>query len=226
MNALKPKPPFQVLIMSEESRLGARSAQTAYALDGRGWAPSAIREMLRRELYRGRMVWNETRRVDRKGTWAKQRRPESERFTVDVPALRIIDDAQWKAAHDRLTRSRATYLRTAGGRLWGRPESGIESKYLLTGFVECASCGGGFHVLKRRNLQGLRTYYVCTFHRNRGDQVCANGMLAPMETADATVIEKLQADVLSAPVVMAVVANATRAHRGEARGGAGGAGRD
>ena len=32
MNALKPKSPFQVLIMSEESRLGREQIQTAYAL--------------------------------------------------------------------------------------------------------------------------------------------------------------------------------------------------
>ena len=31
MNALKPKPPFQVLIMSEESRLGREAIETAYA---------------------------------------------------------------------------------------------------------------------------------------------------------------------------------------------------
>src|SRR5262245_38700184 len=32
MNALKPKPPFQVLIMSEESRLGREQIETAYVL--------------------------------------------------------------------------------------------------------------------------------------------------------------------------------------------------
>ena len=32
MNALKPKPPFQMLIMSEESRLGREQIETAYAL--------------------------------------------------------------------------------------------------------------------------------------------------------------------------------------------------
>jgi len=32
MNALKPKPSFQVLIMSEESRLGREAIQTSYAL--------------------------------------------------------------------------------------------------------------------------------------------------------------------------------------------------
>ena len=32
MNALKPRPPFQVLVMSEESRLGREAIATAYAL--------------------------------------------------------------------------------------------------------------------------------------------------------------------------------------------------
>ena len=32
MNALKPRPPFQILIMSEESRLGREAIKTAYAL--------------------------------------------------------------------------------------------------------------------------------------------------------------------------------------------------
>src|SRR5216683_6374623 len=32
MNALKPRPPFQVLIMSEESRLGREAIETSYAL--------------------------------------------------------------------------------------------------------------------------------------------------------------------------------------------------
>lgn len=32
MTALKPKPPFQALIMSEESRLGREQIETSYAL--------------------------------------------------------------------------------------------------------------------------------------------------------------------------------------------------
>src|SRR6476660_2861254 len=32
MNALKPRPSFQVLVMSEESRLGREAIETAYAL--------------------------------------------------------------------------------------------------------------------------------------------------------------------------------------------------
>jgi DNA invertase Pin-like site-specific DNA recombinase len=41
MNALKPRAPFQVLVMSEESRLGREAIETAYALqaDGAGGRP-------------------------------------------------------------------------------------------------------------------------------------------------------------------------------------------
>ena len=34
MNALRPTPPFQVLIMSEEARLGREAIETAYAVKG------------------------------------------------------------------------------------------------------------------------------------------------------------------------------------------------
>jgi site-specific DNA recombinase len=57
-----------------------------------GWAPSAIRDMLRRDLYRGRIVWNKTQRVDRKGTRTKKRRPAAEWLQLDAPELRIVDD--------------------------------------------------------------------------------------------------------------------------------------
>jgi DNA invertase Pin-like site-specific DNA recombinase len=32
LNALSPRPPFQIIIMSEESRLGRESIETAYTL--------------------------------------------------------------------------------------------------------------------------------------------------------------------------------------------------
>ena len=45
MNALRPKPPFQVLVMSEESRLGRESIATAYALK------QLVTSGVRRELF-------------------------------------------------------------------------------------------------------------------------------------------------------------------------------
>lgn len=38
-----------------------------------GWAPSAIREMLYRPLYRGEIVWNEYQKIERGGTKRRRR---------------------------------------------------------------------------------------------------------------------------------------------------------
>jgi site-specific DNA recombinase len=67
-----------------------------------GWAASCIRDMLSRELYRGRIVWNKMRRLDRGGTRTKVRRPESEWLTREAPELRIVSDESWRAAHEVL----------------------------------------------------------------------------------------------------------------------------
>jgi hypothetical protein len=51
-----------------------------------------------------------------------------------------------------------------GGRLSGRPEAGIESRHLLSGFVICGVCGGSMHAITRtsggrRTPRWTRTYY-------------------------------------------------------------------
>lgn len=59
------------------------------------WCPTGIREMLRRELYVGRAVWNRSRFVKRPGTNHRVRRarPQSEWKVTDRPDLRIVSDA-------------------------------------------------------------------------------------------------------------------------------------
>jgi hypothetical protein len=78
-------------------------------------------------------------------------RPEQDWVRLAVPELPIVSEDLWHAAHERLEASRATYLRTIQGKLWGRPASGIESKYLLTGLVQCSYRGGSLHVRSREH---------------------------------------------------------------------------
>ena len=61
-------------------RLNADGAPAPRAQQGRprGWAPSSIREVLHRPLYRGQVVWNRTRKRDRWGQVKQTRRPEEE----------------------------------------------------------------------------------------------------------------------------------------------------
>ena len=45
----------------------------------------------------------------------------------------------WNAAHARLAAFRPAYLRATNGQLHGRPNAGLDSKYLLTGLATCGA---------------------------------------------------------------------------------------
>jgi site-specific DNA recombinase len=156
----------------------------------RGWSSSSVHGALYRRTYLGEIRYSMTRRRDRWGQLAFQRRAESEHVVVAQPAWRIVDDTLWAAAHKRLADSRATYLRSASGQLWGRQASGIASRYLLSGLTRCAVCGGS--LVAHVTAQGRRRwrYDICNTYSHRGRSVCANALPLPMDAADATVLDK------------------------------------
>lgn len=55
-----------------------------------GWAPSSIREVLLRSLYRGEIVWNQTRKRDAWGQSNRSDRPAADWLHVSAPELRIV----------------------------------------------------------------------------------------------------------------------------------------
>jgi site-specific DNA recombinase len=170
---------------------------------GKRWAMTCVREMVYRELYRGRIVYGKTR-WDYTGGKHKVRVPEAEWVTVEAPALRIVPEELWRAAHERVARTRQAYLRATGGKLYGRPESGVESKYLLSGFLTCGACGGGMHVIRRSSQRGRRMlYFCCTNWRVNG--ACRNSMSVHTGDLDAALLGTLKTDVLTPEIVEAVV---------------------
>ena len=72
--------------------LNEASAPAPPAQQGRpcGWSPSSIHAILHRPLYRGQIVWNRTRKRDRRGQKRYEARPEDERVEVNAPELRIV----------------------------------------------------------------------------------------------------------------------------------------
>lgn len=83
--------------------LNAEQAPSPRPQQGRpaGWAPSSVREILHRELYRGVIVWNKTRKRDR---WEQHRqtdRPKTEWMRRQAPELRIVSEALCRAARAR-----------------------------------------------------------------------------------------------------------------------------
>src|SRR5262249_17203231 len=78
-----------------------------------GWAPTAIREILRRPLYRGVVVWNRKQKRDRGAESATLIGP-SRSGSRSTRRLRIVPEDMWLAAHRRLDASGQVYV--GGGR--------------------------------------------------------------------------------------------------------------
>ena len=81
------------------------------------WAPTSVREVLYRDLYRGVIVWNQTRKRNAWGLERRSIKASTHWISIEAPHLRIVSDAQWLGAHGRLEQTRQTYLRGTNGHL-------------------------------------------------------------------------------------------------------------
>ena len=88
--------------------LNAAGALAPPAQRGRpnGWAPSSVREVWHRALYRGEIIWNKTKKRDAWGQKRRRDRPEAEWLSVHVESLRIVPEGLWRSAHARITTRR------------------------------------------------------------------------------------------------------------------------
>ena len=179
----------------------------------RGWAPSTIHEMLRRELYRGEIVWNRTRKRTSWGVKRQQNRPPDDWVRRPAAHLQIVSDELWQAVQARLSASRTIYLKGAKGERGGRPVNGVDSKYLLTGMATCGCCGGSIHVRSRSHGRRRAFFYGCMTNHLRGAAICGNALMAPMVAADEAVLDVIAQDVLHPEIVTNALEKAIAALR-------------
>ena len=168
-----------------------------------GWSPSTVRDVLHRDLYRGVHIWNQSKKRDKTGAVSPHPRPESEWLRTAREDLRIVTDAQWETAHVRLARTRVTLTTALGQRALVQRD--YESKYLLTGFGRCGTCGGAFAALSRSHGRSRRFVYGCLSHAKRGRAVCPNDVILPLDRVDDAVLKALGGDVLRPAVVSAIL---------------------
>jgi DNA invertase Pin-like site-specific DNA recombinase len=194
--------------------LNAERVAAPRAQQGRpcAWAATSIREVLYRDLYRGVLVWNKTRK---RNTWGLERRSVkavTDWITIEAPQLRIVSEEQWLAAHGRLEHTRQTYLRGTDGHLWGRPADGHESKYLLTGLSRCGLCGGTLIVRSRAHgSPGHRRrvyFYACSPFHHRGKTVCPNSLEMRLQDAEEAVLAALERELLDPEILEAAMTRA------------------
>jgi DNA invertase Pin-like site-specific DNA recombinase len=163
---------------------------------GRGfWSMGAIWEMLRRERYRGRLIWGEREKAYRSGTKVRIVRPEEKRTLADRPDLRIVSEELWSAVQARIAKNQ----RQNSGK---RAPGGRPPKYLLSGFARCATCGGSMKVLGGRDGKKPIKVYGCANHHDAGGAVCANTLRKPVDLVDATVVDWLQETILTEEFVV------------------------
>src|SRR5438093_515115 len=160
----------------------------------RSWAPSSVRAILFKPLYKGEVVWGRTKKRDSWGRRKQRDRPANEWVVTKVEHLRVVSDELWGAAHDSL---RARQKSFGFKRALPRLASARESKYLLSGFVRCGVCGGSIV----QSLIALKSVYRCWYNWSRGSSVCSNTLTVVQERADLAVLRAIERDVLDPEVV-------------------------
>lgn len=157
----------------------------------RAWCPSAIREMLLNEKYRGVVVWNRTKTVrnrDKEGRTEQRRRPESEWVRVEVPELRIVSDELWEAAREQ---NRLVREKHGPKQLGGMNRTEASRRYIFSGLLECGECGRNITVVFGT---APHARYGCPNHRYRG--VCSNDITISQRRLEEQLIAALSRNLL------------------------------
>jgi len=174
------------------NRAGVAPARPRAGKQYASWCPTAVREMLRRELYAGRIVWNRSRFIKQPGTNKRVRRerPKSEWHIIERPNLRIIDAELWGRVQSRLD-----YVANAYGKGLhpGLQRRAASSPHLLTGILKCGCCGANLVVVTGRGKGGHRRYGCPqNFYRD----ACTNGVKERVDWIEERLLFELHRAVL------------------------------
>ena len=150
------------------------------------WCPSAIRAMLKRELYKGECVWNRTKFVKVPGTNKRisRPRPESEWKRHSLSDLRIVPEELWNAVQRRLW---SFSEKGDAERRRGLVSRSVTSPYLFSNRLKCGKCGSNLIVSSggKKNPK-----YVCTGYLNRG--ICTNNLRIGADEVESQLLSNLQ----------------------------------
>jgi site-specific DNA recombinase len=186
-------------------RLNAENVPSRFAHKGAQWSVSSIgghrgrrQGVLHNELYLGRLIYNRVTMVKHPETGKRLQRPNApeEWITVEVPALRIVDDETWAAAQ-------GVKAAHGGGAHKATPKR--RQQHLLSGKIRCGVCGATYVSRDGREL-------TCTGFFYRG--TCANSRRVKRAQLEARVLEEIAA-LLATPE--AVTEATRRLHTDEAR---------
>ncbi len=176
---------------------GVQAPQPPRTRQIRAWHPSALREMLRNERYRGVFVWNRTRKERNPETGRKtsRPRPESDWMRVEVPEWRLIPEDLWKRVEAQIQRVNKRFGAASVG---GHGRMGRGPKYLFSGFMVCGLCGARMIIVSGDGRRGY-VKYGCPSHRYRG--VCANNVLIRRDRLEHQLLTGLSDRILNPEMI-------------------------
>ena len=147
--------------------------------------------LLNNELYIGNYIWNRSRWVRNPDTGRKTRiaRPKEEWVTKEMPALRIVSADLWDRvkARQKIQRERGVAIRVA---LHKNARTGAGPKYLFSGLLKCHCCGANYVIVDNYR-------YGCAKHRDRGPDVCSNGLKVPRKLVEERLLEGIKRDLFT-----------------------------
>ncbi len=161
-----------------------------------GWAPSSVRDVLGRPIYRGVIEWDRHRRNNERKQLKRQ--ANASPLRIEAEALRIIPAELALAVDMQRQDRRERYLRKTDGRLLGGPAPRVV-KHVLSGLLRC-SCGASFEAQGAAYGRRRGGVYVCSARRRKGTAICANDLHLPIAETEAAILEAVERDLLDATV--------------------------
>ncbi len=146
--------------------------------------------MLKRELYKGEIVWNRSKFLKVPGSNKRRSRPrpESEWKRLSAPELAIVSEELWNKVQSR--------FKSVGGAGRGRAKPGllprsVTSPYLFSGLLKCGLCGSNLIIATGG---GKKPKYVCSGYSNRG--ICSNNLYIRHDELEERLLGKLRTELL------------------------------
>ena len=158
----------------------------------KGWSKEAVKRILRRDIYRGWVVWgrssrNVIRNEAGRKVYSRSAMPESEWVREYIPGLRIVSDELWEKVRRRKAKTLLHYgnqatLDALGDGKGRTGESGVNvSASLLGSIAKCWVCKGSLVQYHDRG----RPHYRC---RTRyAKDACTNSRGVPAKVLEQAV---------------------------------------
>src|SRR3954471_16161980 len=159
------------------------------------WCFTAIREMLRRELYRGCIVWNQRKYLKTPGTNRRvsRRRPVAEWIVRDAPHLRIVTEELWTAVEQQRELKKRLHPGVTGK--CGLLRRSASVPLLFSGLLKCGACGANLTIVGGRGTRkGRIREYGCPHFHHRG--TCKNDLRVRLELVEQVLLGELQTEIL------------------------------